>query len=94
VGEVVQPDQGNDLCLIAKQFAPQQGRQSPRAWVTQRFSEAIDSLSEILLQAGLLSESRPDRRQCQVTDRSLPCRSLMVIVRVFAESNTCTLVTS
>ncbi len=43
-----------------------------RAWVTQRFAEAIDSLSEILLQAGLLSESRPDRRQCQVTDRSLP----------------------
>lgn len=43
-----------------------------RAWVTQRFSEAIDSLSEILLHAGILSESRPDRRQCQVTDRSLP----------------------
>jgi DNA-directed RNA polymerase specialized sigma24 family protein len=43
-----------------------------RAWVTQRFAEALDSFSEILLEAGLLSESRPDRRQCQVTNRSLP----------------------
>ncbi|MGB8885521.1 MAG: sigma factor-like helix-turn-helix DNA-binding protein [Candidatus Korobacteraceae bacterium] len=43
-----------------------------RGRIAQRFAEAIDSLSEILLHAGLLSESRPDRRQRQVTDRSIP----------------------
>ena len=36
------------------------------------FSEALDCLSEIFLRAGLLSEERPDRRQRQVTRRSLP----------------------
>jgi hypothetical protein len=43
-----------------------------RAKITQRFTLAIDSLSEILLHAGLLSESCPDRRQRQVTSRSIP----------------------
>jgi RNA polymerase sigma factor (sigma-70 family) len=43
-----------------------------RAKITQRFTQAIDSLSEILLHAGLLSESHPDRRQRQVTNRSIP----------------------
>lgn len=41
-------------------------------WVSERVAEAVDSLSEIFLQAGLLQESRPDRRQCQVTNRSIP----------------------
>jgi hypothetical protein len=43
-----------------------------KAWVHQHVAEAVDSLSEIFLQAGLLSEGRPDRRQCQVTNRSVP----------------------
>jgi predicted DNA-binding protein YlxM (UPF0122 family) len=43
-----------------------------RSWVYQRVDEAVDALTEIFLQAGLLKESRPDRRQCQVTSRSLP----------------------
>jgi hypothetical protein len=36
------------------------------------FWEALDCLSEIFLRAGLLSEQHPDRRQRQVTMRSLP----------------------
>jgi hypothetical protein len=36
------------------------------------FSNALDALSEIFLQAGLLSEDRPDRHQRQVTNRELP----------------------
>lgn len=43
-----------------------------KSWVHQHVAEAVDSLSEIFLQAGLLSEGRPDRRQCQVAHRSLP----------------------
>ena len=43
-----------------------------RAWITQRFAEALDSFSEILLHAGLLSERHPDRRQTQVTNHSVP----------------------
>jgi hypothetical protein len=43
-----------------------------KAWITQRLALAIDSLAEIFLQAGVLSESHPDRRQRQVTDRSVP----------------------
>ena len=43
-----------------------------KAWITQRFAEALDTLSEILLQAGLLSENRPDRRQRQIKSRSIP----------------------
>jgi len=45
---------------------------SSRSVVHLWFSEALDSLSEILLQAGLLSENHPDRRQRQVTSRGLP----------------------
>jgi hypothetical protein len=41
-------------------------------WVSERVAQAVDALAEIFLQAGLLSEDRPDRRQCQVTNRSLP----------------------
>ena len=43
-----------------------------KAWVHQHVAQAVDSLSEIFLQAGLLSEGRPDRRQCQVTYRAVP----------------------
>ncbi len=43
-----------------------------RAWVNNRVAEALDALSEIFLRAGLLREERPDRRQIQVTTRSIP----------------------
>jgi hypothetical protein len=43
-----------------------------RTWVYMRATEAVDSLTEIFLQAGLLKAGHPDRRQCQVTDRSIP----------------------
>jgi len=43
-----------------------------KAWVHQHVALALDALSEIFLQAGVLSEGRPDRRQCQVTNRSIP----------------------
>lgn len=43
-----------------------------RSWVQQRVTEAVDALAEIFLQVGLLKEDRPDRRQRQVTNRSLP----------------------
>jgi len=36
------------------------------------FSQALDALSEIFLETGVLSEDRPDRRQRQVTRRPLP----------------------
>jgi len=41
-------------------------------WVHRHAAKAVDSLSEIFLQAGVLNEGRPDRRQVQVTNRSLP----------------------
>ena len=37
-----------------------------RAAVSEWFAEALDALAEIFLQAGLLQEERPDRRQRQV----------------------------
>jgi hypothetical protein len=43
-----------------------------KAWVNNHVAEALDALSEIFLQAGLLREDRPDRRQIQVTTRSIP----------------------
>src|SRR5271166_5525885 len=43
-----------------------------RAWVHQHVAAALDALSEIFLQARVLREDRPDRRQCQVTNRSIP----------------------
>ncbi len=43
-----------------------------RTWVNHRVAEALDALSEIFLQARLLREDRPDRRQSQVTNRSIP----------------------
>ena len=43
-----------------------------RTWVSMRVAQALDSLSEIFLRAGILRENRPDRRQCQVGDRSVP----------------------
>ena len=42
-----------------------------RAWVHQHVALALDALSEIFLQAGVLREDHPDRRQCQVTNRSV-----------------------
>lgn len=36
------------------------------------FCEALDALAEIFLQAGVLSEDRPDRRQRQVASSELP----------------------
>jgi len=43
-----------------------------RRWVSTRVIEAVDALTEIFLQAGVLQESRPDRRQRQVAGRPLP----------------------
>ena len=43
-----------------------------RTWVSMRAAEALDALSEIFLQVGVLREDRPDRRQCQVGDQSVP----------------------
>jgi hypothetical protein len=43
-----------------------------KAWVNNHVADALDALSEIFLQAGLLREERPDRRQMQVTKRSIP----------------------
>ena len=43
-----------------------------RTWVRRRIAEALDALSEIFLQAGLLRSDRPDRRQLQITRRSIP----------------------
>ena len=43
-----------------------------KAWVNNRVAEALDALGEIFLQAGLLRQDRPDRRQSQVTSRSIP----------------------
>jgi hypothetical protein len=43
-----------------------------KTWVNIRIAEALDALGEIFLQARLLRPDRPDRRQCQVTSRSLP----------------------
>ena len=43
-----------------------------RTWVSIRTAEALDALSEIFLQARLLREDHPDRRQSQVTSRSIP----------------------
>jgi DNA-binding CsgD family transcriptional regulator/predicted DNA-binding protein (UPF0251 family) len=43
-----------------------------RTWVNHRVAEALDALSEIFLQGRLLRADRPDRRQSQVTSRSIP----------------------
>ncbi len=43
-----------------------------RTWVYRRVAEAVDALCEIFLQAGVLDENHPDRRQRQVTDRAIP----------------------
>lgn len=43
-----------------------------KTWVNHRVAEALDALGEIFLQAHLLRQDRPDRRQCQVTSRSIP----------------------
>jgi hypothetical protein len=43
-----------------------------RSLVRQWFSEAMDVLSEIFLEAGLLREGQPDRRQRQITRDGLP----------------------
>jgi hypothetical protein len=41
-------------------------------WVNHQAAKALDSLSEIFLQAGVLNEGHPDRRQVQLTYRPLP----------------------
>jgi hypothetical protein len=46
--------------------------QCRRRWVSQCLAEALDALSEIFLQAGLLREDRPDRRQRQAAGRPVP----------------------
>ena len=43
-----------------------------KTWVNNHVAEALDALSEIFLQARLLREDRPDRRQIQVKWRSIP----------------------
>jgi RNA polymerase sigma factor (sigma-70 family) len=43
-----------------------------RTLVRHWFNEALDCLSEIFLKASLLRESNPDRRQRQITRRSVP----------------------
>jgi hypothetical protein len=43
-----------------------------RTWVYVRVAEAVDALTEIFLQAGVLKEDHPDRRQSQITRRSIP----------------------
>jgi hypothetical protein len=43
-----------------------------RTLARQWFNEALDCLSEIFLKARLLREDNPDRRQRQVTRRSVP----------------------
>jgi hypothetical protein len=43
---------------------------SSRTYVREWFAEAVDSLSEIFLAAGLLSENHPDRRQRQPMEQS------------------------
>lgn len=42
------------------------------------FWEALDALAEIFLQAGILSEARPDRRQRQVTASRLPAEVAVI----------------
>jgi AraC-like DNA-binding protein len=42
-----------------------------RWWVQDHFARALDALSEVLLQARILDENRPDRRQRQVSSRKL-----------------------
>lgn len=41
-------------------------RTEPYTWVSMRVAEALDSLCEIFLRAGILREDRPDRWQRQV----------------------------
>lgn len=43
-----------------------------RSWVYGHFARALDALSEIFLQAHLLDEKHPDRRQRQVSRQNLP----------------------
>ena len=41
-------------------------------WVSQRYSEAIATLTSIFLEVGLLKRDRPDRKQVQLKGRPLP----------------------
>ena len=43
-----------------------------KAAISRWFSEALDALAELFLEAGLLLESRPDRRQRQPAASHLP----------------------
>jgi len=46
-----------------------------RWWINDQFARALDALSEIFLQAGLLDERRADRWQRQVLERKHPRRT-------------------
>jgi len=41
-------------------------------WISQRYAEAIASLTQVFLNTGLIRHDRPDRRQSQLRDRNLP----------------------
>jgi hypothetical protein len=43
-----------------------------RTEASERFAEAIDALTGIFLKAGVLTRDKPDRKQVQVTGRSIP----------------------
>ncbi len=51
-----------------------------KAWISRWFAEALDSLAEIFLGAGLLAEERPDRRQRQMS-RSVTPRDIVGLGR-------------
>ncbi len=43
-----------------------------RSWVNRRYIEALDALTQIFLDANILSAASPDRRQWQLEQRALP----------------------
>ncbi len=45
-------------------------------YISQRFTEALARLTQILLDSGLLRRDRPDRRQAQMKGRKLPPSAL------------------
>jgi hypothetical protein len=69
-------DQGEVLTLLGlydySADEVSQMKHCSRTLVRQWFNQALDSLSEIFLTAGLLRESRPDRRQQQMTRQCVP----------------------
>lgn len=43
-----------------------------RSWVNRRYIEALDALTQIFLDANILSAASPDRKQWQLEQRALP----------------------